>query len=226
MSEETGLAVVKKSDLLAPSPLANEEALQATEVDTQYLPYIQLMYATSGYVTEGKASLGCFTLTKGQAVINLEKSFDFVPLSWRPRAMYFGEDVISIYDVKNPEFAKIKEQAANGVRKYSYGKEFLIYVPAYDELACFFFGNKSMRMEAPNVTSILNEQAASEGYIVAQVSSRIVGGKDRYPVPSVEKSDTVLSKMADDQRLEAALKTFNNPKDTEIETVDEDERER
>ena len=218
--------VVKKSELLEPSKFANEAALQATASDSQYLAYIQLMYATSNLVTDGKQSLGDFVLMEGQADMSLTKSFDCVCLSWRPRAMSYGEGTVSIFNPESPEFLTIRDRALNRVRNNAFGKEFLLYLPDYDRLALYFFGNLSGRNEAPNMTAILDEQNAGDAYILVNVSSQIVGKKDRYPVPVVKKSESVLSRFVDDDRLRAALNIFNNPKDTEIESVDEDTRDR
>lgn len=223
---ENAIAITKSTILQENKYQTDEAALAVTGGGVQYLPYVQLMAPTSSLVTEGKQSVGHFILFQGKQQIDLGKSFDCVCLGWRPRAMSFGENIVSIFDIHNPEFLVIKGKADNRVQGYSYGKEFLLYITSLDLLCVYLFGSLTARLEEPNMTVIYNDQKESDSYIVVNVASQLAGKKNRYPVPAVTKSESVLTKFVSDDKLKAAFDVFNNPKDTEIETVEADTRER
>lgn len=223
----TAIAVTKKSGLLVEtSKHATDEAGELVSTESQYLPYIQMMAGTSVLVTEGKEQIGHFILFQGKKRTDLTKKFDCVCLGWRPRAMEYGDSTISIFDTTNPEFARIKNKAEDRVQGYAFGKEFLIYLPDYDVLCLYFFGSMTARLEAPNMSVILEEQKMSDNYTVINVSAEMTGKKNRYHVPVVTESESALTRIVSDEKLAPALAIFNDPKDSEIETVDEDERER
>jgi len=227
MTEGTDIATITKSSALVDgSKFATEGALEVTNVESQYLPYIQLMAGTSALVTTGKEQIGHFILFQGKKRTDFSKSFDCVCLGWRPRAMEYGDSTISIFDTTNPEFGRIKDKAEDRTQGFAYGKEFLLYIVGYDVLALYFFGSFTARLEAPNMSVILEDQKQIDGYTVANIGAEITGKKNRYHVPVVSVSESVLTEFIAEEKLVAALELFNNPKDSAVETVSEDERER
>ncbi len=111
MSDE--LIISKPGDLVQTSKYATTEIVASMQSTTEYLPYIQLMGSMSSLVKKGQFPIGHFACFKGKDPIDLGDKFDGVVLGLRPKAMEFGEDLISVYNPENPEFKRIQAAAQN-----------------------------------------------------------------------------------------------------------------
>lgn len=218
------LIINKPSELVAPSKYATSDAVAEMQSGSGFLPYIQLMGSSSNIVKQGKFPVGHFSLVKGKDHVDLGDTFDAVILGMRPRAIDFT-DFLSVYNPANPEFQRIKSQQGQG---YAWGMEYLLYMQDFDELACYLFGNPSHRNETPNVVALFEEQNAANEYVLAQFNSFLLPPNKKghsWHVPQVSKSEASLTKMVSMEKLEPVREKFNNPVETEIETVEEDDRD-
>lgn len=223
MSDE--LVVAKPNDIVVDSKYAGESSITELTSSNAFLPYIQLMGSSSNIVKQGKFPVGHFAMMKGKERIDLGASFDALILGWRPRAMEFGDDFISVYDPKNPEFQRIKNATGAG---YAWGAEFLLYLQDFDEVACYLFGNASHRNEIPNVSAIYEKQKEQNEYILANFESYLIPPNKKghsWHTVVVSESEASITKMIDVDKLKEIQTSFNNPAESEIETVEEDSRD-
>jgi len=209
----------------AVSKYSTPEVLADVLTASDYIPYIQLVGASSNLAKAGNFQIGHFGLFRGKEPIDLGDSFTTVVLSWRPRAMEFGEDVISIFNPENPEFIRIKTAAQNNQQGYVFGPEYLMYLPDFDELAVYLYGNTSSQLEAPNVQAVLEKQNQVNEYQPITIYSELVENRKRqsWHVPCSKPSETPLEKMVNPDVLKPVLEKFNNPTDSEVETVESGE---
>jgi len=222
------LVISKPNELVKPSKYATETAIAELGSGTEYIPYIQLMGSSSSIVKQGKFPVGHFSCVKGKERIDLGEKFDAVILGMRPHAMQFGEDFVSVYNPENPEFIRIKKAAQNKQQGFSFGLEFLLYMQEFDEVGCYLFGNPSHQLEAPNVVTIFEKQNSINEYVLAEFVSYLVPPNKKghsWHVPQVRESESAITKMIDADRLGPIQEKFNNPPESEVETVDEDTRD-
>ena len=198
---------------------ADETALATLSGGRRFLPYIQLQGSSSTPCKEGKFPIGHFSLAKGKELTDLGDKFLAVPLAWRSRAMRFGDGMTSSYDVKSEAFLEIKKLADSGGGGYAYGMEFLLYLPDYQLLCLYLFGNESARNESPNMLAILKKQKAANAYIVTKIHSELVGKKYRWHVPVVTETDNQLTSFLPPEVLAGELEAFKNPPVPKVQTV-------
>ena len=222
------LIISKPGDLVKTSKYATTDVVESMQTSTEYLPYIQLMGSMAGLVKQGKFPIGHFACFKGKDPVDLGDKFDGVVLGLRPKAMEFGDDVISVYNPENPEFKRIQAAASNKQQGFVFGLEFLLYMPDFDEVACYLFGNASHQREAPNVVALFDEQNAINEYVLIEFEAFLIPEnkkKQSWHVPRISKSENTLSRMVSGEKLEAVQASFNNPTESYVETVEEDTRD-
>ena len=221
------LVVTKPGDMIAAggSKYATDGTLATVTTAGDYLPYIQLMGSSSDLVKQSKFPMGHFAMMKGKDVIDLGDNLDVVILGWRPKAMEFASDgLVVAYNPENPEFIRIRDAALNGKRGFAFGAEYLVYMPDFDVVACYLLGNKSGRLESPNMIACFDQQRETNEYVVVEVKSDLAKNKkgDTWHVPCVAPSESALTKMIQPDALAPILEKFNNPKESEVETVEDD----
>ena len=157
----------------------------------------------------------------GGDFIDLGESWDFIPLSYRPKALDMNDGIISVFDAKNEEFERIKNKSGEDNSKCMYGIEFLIWSPE-TEFAGFFFGSATSRRKAKTLGKI---QATKQG---ATATSEYIKGRNyswygpiinvcQTPFPSYPEPDDVIKEV----------KKFQNPPESVVrETAPEESRER
>jgi hypothetical protein len=222
MSDE--LIINKPSELIETSKYATPNAVAEMQSGSGFLPYIQLMGSSSNIVKQGKFPVGHFSLVKGKEHIDLGDTFDAIVLGMRPRAIDFS-DFLSVFNPENPEFQRIKDSTGQG---FAWGMEYLLYMQDFDEMACYLFGNPSHRNETPNVIAIFEEQREKNDYILTQFESYLLPPNKKghsWHVPQVTKSESAITKMVGIEKLQPIREKFNNPVETEVETVEEDSRD-
>lgn len=143
------LSVFDEINASLPSPEATETANSEAAALSQagnFLPTLSVAYGTSGVVTQGIASPGCFVLS-GQT--NLNKSIQAIMIAYRFKwsewdndKSEFGEEYIhfpkdgTIIGNANID-AFVKKPRASSV-KVSEGVEFLMYLPKQNVFVTFF----------------------------------------------------------------------------------------
>lgn len=224
MSEITDLTIPQSDTSLVQANIDSEfnEMTQGTD----FLPRVQLMAAQSSLVQDGKAQLNEYALITGKdTVIGLGKSFDALVIALRMKAMRIsGEEVLSYFNIQNPEFIKIKEEVASAqsgdMNGCLCGPEFIIWIPEQKVFATLFMASKSQRRTAPMLRSFIDTENNRPGPVTFNVkiaeSKRF---KSKWPVPDFS-SCSVPFDMPDANDYSTVVGDFLNPKDSDVETAE------
>jgi hypothetical protein len=180
-----------------------------------YLPRVQLFGSNSDLVKQGKFPMAHYGLVRSKDVlIDIGDAFDSVPVSWRPKAMRIGADeVLNYFDSERDEFKKIMEESEGKDSGCMYGPEFLIWLPNQKEFATFFFGNPTMRREAPNFKALMGKAATCKVKFIQTKQYSWHG-------PTCMACSTPLAAVPEEDKLIKEVERFQNPKDSEVETVE------
>ena len=178
-----------------------------------FLPRLQLMTAASDACKSGSFPINHYALIRGQSNEDVGAAVDVLVVGWRPEALEIGEQVISCFDVADPEFARIQARTEEPNSGCMFGPEFLIFIPIAKSFATFFMGSKSSRREAPAIKARMQKAATLK-------SQEIKTKKYTWYSPVVTPCTTPfdLPNMDD---IATELEKFNNPPKVEIEHVEE-----
>ena len=222
--------VFEEGDAEVPAETATNELIPATVVGGDvakyddsifdsvskagdYLPRLQLMTANSDPCKAGEFPVNNYAVVDGNSLIDLGNQVDVLNVAWRPKALEMGEEVISAFDPKDKEFARIQEKSMTPNSGCMFGPEFLVWIPQIKKWATFFMGSKSARRESPNVKSKMRQA-------VTLKSKKIESPKYTWFAPLATACSTPFDLPAVEEIQEQANK-FMNPPATEIEKVDE-----
>lgn len=225
---ETGLANVSAiSSMLAAagqSKYATEEAALSVTKVGDWLPYMTVEGSNSKNVKQKKIQLGVFGLVEGKSIIDLGEEVVCVVLAWRPKAAEFEPKVLSFYDVSSDEFKKIQARAElPGLNNAACGPEFLIWLPERQKLCTFHFGNKSMRMEAPNLLAGLKDPANGGIFQCRLFCKYIEKPKFSWHCPETKPFKGELTSFPDAGYLQTELTKFLNPPQATEQAGEKDE---
>jgi len=136
------------------------ETLDEVAKGADFLPRIQLV--TKGqYVDTGKIKPGHWGVPQpgGEEIEDLGEKIDIIPFCYRPKALDVSdkEAIISVYDVTDEEFQRIKAAPKN--TGCMWGPSFLVLERSTGKLYEMFFGNKSGRQEAGKLKPFLPTEA-------------------------------------------------------------------
>lgn len=203
---------------------ATDEALATVSTAGGFLPYIQLMGSNSLMVKQNKFPMGHFALMKNRQPFDLTDSFVAMLLSWRPKAMQYKPDVKSYFDHSSPEFKAIEEASQVANSNKGYGPEFLLWLPDFDQVATFFLGNISGRMEAPNFLDCIKNSPTRVCKIISELATRKRDGATWHVAKKINHDLAV--KMPNMAKVQPVLETFNNPPAVEKDEADSDTNQR
>lgn len=178
-----------------------------------YLPRLQLFDSNSGAVKEGKINIGNYGLAHNNNVTDLGKECRIFVLSMRFKAMDLNNGVKSWFNPALADFKRVKARSEGQNTGCLCGPEFLVYVPELGKFATFFMSSKTMRREAPNVRELLGKAALLRARMIDKKPYKWWG-------PVVVECTTPMSIPPAD-RLADELDKFNNPPESQIETIDE-----
>ncbi len=203
-----------------------DDVFDLMTISTDYFPRLQLMGGQSTLVQEGKMNVGTYAYIRTRdSFENLGPDVDVLVCSWRIKAMRIGEDeVVSIFDINNPEFDKIKVESKIQNSGCMCGVEFLLWIPTQQSFATFFMASKSFARIAPSVRSCIDEDNNTPG--PCSLTSKLVSNKKyKSHVPVVRQCSTAFE-MPEQEDFIASLEKFQNPNEEEVESVDAKEGER
>lgn len=212
MSETTELIPVGE---LPVAKYVDDKNFDALAASSNYLPRLQLFTGASSQVQEEKIAQGHFGIVKSkESIIDLHKEVNCIPISYRFKAMRFGDgEVISKYNPNDTEFKRIQSEASiPGQKGCMAGVEFLLYIPQYKEYVTYFMGNVSAKREAPNLRALIGKAATIR-------SNLAKNKKGTWHAPVVTMCSVPLEAPSLD-RLREVSEQFANPKESEIESVD------
>jgi len=190
-----------------------DDIFKAATKSGDYLPRLQLMTANSDVCKGGKFPINHYALIRDQNFQDLGEAVDILVISWRPKALEIGENVISVFKMEHAEFQRIQAKSAEQNSGCMYGPEFLIWIPAVKEFSTFFCGSKSSRREAPGIRALMAKAAT--------LKSRYVETKKfKWYTPAVIPCSTPFD-APDLVKLKEVVDKFNNPPETTVEVADE-----
>lgn len=183
-----------------------------------YLSRVQVMGGNSDYVKEQKIQIGRYALIHNKdSFDDLTPQFDCLVIGWRPKAMDVGgEQVISVYNHEAAEFKSIVEKSAEQNSGCMYGPEYLLWLAGSKTFATFFFSSKSARREAPNMKVLVGRAATCKIQLIKKK-------KYSWHSPTIVACSTPFD-IPDAVAIKENLEKFNNPSESEVETVDESEK--
>jgi hypothetical protein len=193
---------------------------------SDFLPRIQLV--TKGkYVDTGKIGAGHWgvPLPGGEEIEDLGEKIDIVPFCYRPKALDVDdrEAIVSVYDVNDPEFQRIKNAPKN--TGCMWGPSFLVMERSTGKLYELFFGNKSGRSEAGKLKPFLPSKENKGKPSAASIGIRYKKTPDYgWHVPVITKCsepfDPANVKFTEAQ-LSQEIEKFLNP-EKGVEKVEEE----
>lgn len=210
--EETALV---KNEALPPQVYNEEDFLLSTK-SGDWLPRLQLMTSNSDICKEGKFPVNHYSLIQSQNNRDMGTDVDVLVIAWRPKAIEMGDEVITVFDTKHPEFIRIQEKSTEQNSGCMFGPEFLVYIPTIKEFATFFMGSKSTRREAPGVKARMLKGGTLKSHLVKTA-------KFTWQVPICVPCTTPFEIPEENEIKEQATK-FLNPPATTIEKVSEAEK--
>lgn len=181
---------------------------------SDFLPRLQL-YTKGKAVNRKLVSPGNYGIPVSEdEVTDLGDVIDILPLAKRPKAIDMSdtENIISVYDVSDPEFDRISKTAEQKESHCMFGPSFLVFERSTGQFLEFFCGSKSARQEARKLypycplTQGDIDAAAKRGEDVSglvphgpvpvTLKSRLVERKDwSWHVPVVLKCSTPFTKL-------------------------------
>lgn len=180
----------------------------------KYLPRIQMFGGNSEAVKSGKVPMAHYALVTGKDQYqDLGDTVDSVPIAWRPKAMDVGgEEVISVHDHTDPEFARIQAQSEVKDSGCMFGPEFLLWLPDIKKFVSLFMSSKTARREAPAIRDRIGKPTTlGVTYIKTQ----------KYSWHGiVAKPCSTPFDLPTDEAVEEEVEKFLNPPKTEVERVD------
>lgn len=183
---------------------------------SSFLPRLMLYGSNSDPVKVGTVDTG-YSLVEGKDNFTyLGREVNILVISRRPKALSInGDTIISNHNIHSEEFQQIKNRADNEPDSgCMYGPEFLVWVPALSKFATFLMGSKTARNEAPKLFGLLRKPATLKTKLYEN-------SKFKWHGPQVSKCSTPFDMPAPDDLIEK-VHDFNNPKDSEVETVESD----
>jgi hypothetical protein len=212
-SASNAIAAMPKSSELVPDRYT-EAAFDDLATIGNYLPYVQLMSATSVPVQRGDVRVGNHAIFKGKAIIDLGQNVQCWVCAWRPIALSTsGDKPISFYDPNSEGFKKVREIADRGIfgDGAMCGPQFLIFIPGHG-FATYLMASKTAKNEAANFKALIDKCAIiSSKFIETKkynwYGPQIVSASQQFDTPNIEEYHNVL-------------KEFKNPPETKVELVD------
>ena len=187
---------------------------QATKTG-DWLSRLQLMTSNSEKCKRGEFPANHYAMVDGSNVIDLGESVDVLLITWRPKAIEMGDEIITVYDHEHDEFARISAKAGEKDSGCMFGPEFLVWVPSQGKYATFFMGSKSSRREAPNVKALLKNAATLKSHLIETK-------KHSWQSPCVSPCSTAFD-LPEMDSLNEEAKKFVSEKAVETTTADEAE---
>lgn len=184
-----------------------------------YTPRLQLMTANSGKCKSGEFPINHYALIQDQKFNDLGEAVDIAVIAWRPKAIDMSDTdtIMTVHDVKDPEFKRIQEQSAVKESGCMFGAEYLVYIPEVAAFATFFMGSKSARRESPALKALLYKAATLKSHLIETK-------KYAWQTPLIVACSSPMETPPEAQ-LRTEVERFNNPPVDERERV-EDEGER
>lgn len=204
-------ALVTSHDGLPPAEWETPEAIAAMGGGgAGFLPYVKVCGGSTKEVKAGKFPVGHYALVVDGELLDLDKSFEAIPIAWRPKAMFTcGEELSISFKIESDLFKKIQEIANGpGLTDAFWGPEFLLFIPGHG-FATFHYNSKSAR-------NIVSKTLPCMRRPVMYTIKYIEQPKYQWHAPSVHAIPVLTgnaSDMPDEAVMNNLVKDFMNPKE-------------
>jgi len=175
-------------DQLPSTQIGTDQDFALIAKSSDFLPRLQL-YTKGKAVNRKLVGPGNYGVPVSEDEVNdLGEEIDILPLARRPKALDMSdtENIISVYDVNDPEFKRIQDQAAEKDSHCMFGPSFLVYERSTGQFLEFFCGTKSARTEAKKVFPYLPLTAT-----MIDANPDLMGQSPHGPIPVTLKSKLV-----------------------------------
>lgn len=222
----TEVAVKNSNELipagsLAVGKYAADSVFGEIASSASFLPRIMLMQSGSEPVKEGKAQQGHHYLIEGKdQLTDLSREAALIPLGWRPKAMDMSnlEQIITVYNHTDPEFARIMAKSEEPNSNCMYGPEYLVWVPDLKKFATYFMSSKTSRRAAPQLKALIGRRATLKSELIRAKKFSWFG-----PVITICSRELTPPPL---DEVNTQLEKFNNPPEKESEAAPVDNRVR
>lgn len=214
--------LVNLSDLGIEVPEENKELAELSKSAITYLPQLRVYGSEADIVKEGNFPMGHLGLYfNKENIVDLGKETNILVIHFRPRAaiLLSGEPPTNFYDIKSNNFQDIVEKAKNRISGHQFGLEYFMYFFAIEKFGLFFMGNATLRRESDNVKSHTGKAITLEVKLIKDKKHTWHGCMTLScdaPVKMPSKEDIVDNYNT----------YFTNPKDTDLDLVDDSSEER
>jgi hypothetical protein len=212
--------------------LISAETLNIAERDTDdiasltrtsdFLPQLRIYGSEATIVKESKFPMGHFGLYfSPENIIDLGEQFDCLVVDWRPRAsIVAGDTPISFFGKfvdgqwgYSKEFEEVKNRAMGKEKGYLVGLEYLIWFPEVSKFGLFLMGNPTLRRESANVKAFVRKAATLKIKLI-KTSQYTWHGCTCFEC-------TTPFDAPDEETLIEEIGKFREPKDSQVELVDD-----
>lgn len=152
MSDEKALVPVDLTQLPS-TQIGSDTDFDAIAKSSDFLPRLQL-YTKGKAINKKLVGPGNYGIpVSDDEVTDLGDEIDILPLARRPKAIDLKDkdNIVAVYDLKDPEFARIQAQSAEKESGCMYGPSFLVFERSTGQFLEFFCGTKSARTEAKRI---------------------------------------------------------------------------
>lgn len=185
---------------------------------SDFFPRLQLIQPASKAIGRKQVkSAGVYSLTKGKdEVEDLGDTVNIVVCAVRAKALRTKGMLMSIFDPKDDEFAKIKNESRVKNSGCMWGPEFLLYLPDYDGgeglFATFFMSSPTQRRSSKSVNARIRNKAT--------LTSKFIEDEE-HGWYATECNDCVeaFANMPSAEDFAEQIKKFNDEQPTKAKTV-------
>lgn len=177
---------------LPSTQIGTDQDFAAIAKSSDFLPRLQL-YTKGKAVNRKLVGPGNYGVPISEdEVMDLGDVIDILPLAKRPKAIDMSdtENIISVYDVHDPEFDRISQMAEQKESHCMFGPSFLVFERSTGQFLEFFCGTKSARAEARKIYPYC---PLTQGDIdaAARAGNDVSGLVPHGPIPVTLKSKLV-----------------------------------
>lgn len=202
-----------------------EDAAEIAKVSgATYLGRLSVMAMQAKPVMNDKIKAGQLAIVwSADQVLDLTKSCDVLFLARRVKAMSFGPPIINVYDAKDKEFQRIRDDAdASGYDSgCSYGPEYLVWVRGANKFAGLFCNNKTLRRGSAEINRIMDDWVQNKKPPFATLtSSKKTDGKNTWFGIDTTRCSTPFETGPTKEEVDEQVHKFLNPPVREVESAD------
>lgn len=204
--------------------LTSKESFDVLVSGGDYLPYMQLFGSKSDACAQGKINIGHYGLVKDKQITDIGAEVDLVIISWRPKAVQTGDDLLVDYhpemnedgEITNKLFKRIVELSNIRDSGCMYGPELLLWIPSASTFATYHMNSKTARREARNVQSLIGKAATLKCHLIETPKYKWHGP---VAIPCSSPLD-----MPPEDEIREQFARFQNPPRNEMEVADDPQK--